>query len=803
MPTEVRALEQVWSSRLGLLPVPLLESAATAGQFVMLNGSQGNFILDVSGRNLVEDARSVAWSANVGHHVKLVDRVVEVQRWDSPSNSLERYSQESVLSDLERFHQYLERTAPRSDLSVVSHGVRIFRRLRAALGASFSGSAALEAYLVLLAAASEHADLTLLDTRKWGVGPRALEVAGALTRGDWSHLIKDLLIGRPVEQLQLQLPVLLRHAAGLLFQEAHYEAVFLKPEQLHLGIAAPAPVEIRGGSSGIGLHFTPPMLARALVEECLSRQTLTKSELTVFDPACGSGEFLREVLRQLELRGYRKSIHIIGWDISEAACSMATFVLSWEKRATGERLKFDVSCTDALSPATTWPRNVDLVIMNPPFVSWQDMAPDRRERVKELLGPIAKQRPDMASAFLWASASCLAPAGVLGSILPASLLSNSSSDALRSALSRRLRTNMVARLGSHMLFPSALVDAAFYVASNDSTAAIEPLAVWADHRSTSTSAAFRALRKLRSFGVHSVAPVVGDGFSVYPIVEAGHPDRSWAPRPYEQWSLLSSIERIQRSTVQEVFGVHQGARTGDKRTFILDRSEWMGLPKRERKYFRPAVLNASIRDGVLCDDFYAFYPYGEMRIPSERELKEVVPRYFEKWLSVRRDLLTARADLSAGKWWEHARSRKWQEVSEPKIVSTYFGGQGSFSWDARGDFVVVQGFAWLPKGKRHADERAIQTAHAYTALLNSGLVAQLLAALSNHVAGGQWDLSPRFLNEMPLPNLFRFESNESLVGRLAELGNAITSVGLKQLNAVQRGDLEETVRAAYGLGGQA
>src|SRR5437868_12361457 len=108
-------------------------------RFVMLNGAQGSFCLDVREKHPDENVRSLAWSSNVGHYISAFSDYIEVQRWDRPANSFERYSVASVATNMERFHQHLEKSSPRSDASIIAHGLRIFRSLRNGLGPSFSG----------------------------------------------------------------------------------------------------------------------------------------------------------------------------------------------------------------------------------------------------------------------------------------------------------------------------------------------------------------------------------------------------------------------------------------------------------------------------------------------------------------------------------------------------------------------------------------------------------------------------------------------------------------------------------------
>jgi hypothetical protein len=127
----------------------------------------------------------------------------------------------------------------------------------------------------------------------------------------------------------------------------------------------------------------------------------------------------------------------------------------------------------------------------------------------------------------------------------------------------------------------------------------------------------------------------------------------------------------------------------------------------------------------------------------------------------------------------------------PKLVSTYFGDEGSFGWDPGGEFAVVQGFGWLPK-KRNISSK---TGLAYLALLNSPVFAVLLSAASNSVAGGQWDLSPRFVRRIPLPDFAGGGLDLSLFGEIAQLGAEVVAGNLTAC----RSELDGLSRQAYGV----
>jgi hypothetical protein len=772
-----------------------MSEGQTESAYVLFNGTRGNFCLYLDGRSPDATSRSQAWSANVGHAVTLSGDQVLIQRWDRPEVYHPMACSE-LRSAPDLFHRRLEEDAPASELSIISHALGVFRGLRNALGPSRAGGQALKGFLYLLAAILEGEGQRQVTLSSWRLDAESEEVARSVTEADWSSLVAMLCRGSVLESLQPYLNLTLRHASGVLFQEAHYSAVFGPVYQRTLPGFAPPPVELEAETSSVGVYFTPVAVVRTLVEEALAALGTLPERLCVFDPACGSGEFLRETLRQLKLRDFKGTVHLVGFDVSKAACALADFVLGWEARGVEKQVEIEIRPCNALEDGVGWPARVDLLLMNPPFVSWRDLDPAQEEAVRRILGPYAQLRPDLSTAFLWKAVQSLGNRSVLAAVIPSSFLDGVGFRSLRAELGARLSAHLIARLGSHDVFPSARVDASLYVGGRGISTDL-PLAVWADHRLSSTSAALRALRRLRSLESASLTAAVqeGDGFSLYGTDEIGQGGESWSPRPYREWQLARSLRIL--PPVGRRFSVQQGTITGLNRVFLLGKSDWSLLPEAEKPYFRPCVLNDSIRGGHLSDDWYAFYPYGAYTLESESEVRKAVPTFFRERLRPQKSALLERRRIPPDRWWKLSEHRAWQRKATPKIVSTYFGEAGSFAWDSTGVFVVVQGYGWLPTLQKNVGlSRTVWL--AYLALLNSDVFSSLLAAHSNHVGGGQWNLSKRFVEQIPLPDLTAdFLSSERVT--LSHLGTTIHEQGLDALPRDERLRLADLALTIYSL----
>lgn len=787
-------LPQVLKERLGLFPVPLYTGGTVdqAHQFILYNGTRGNFCLDLEGSFNSESNRSVAWSANVGHYIALISEAqeayFELQRWDS--STFERYSFKSVIRSLDKFYQYLEDSTPPSDLSVVAHVTRVFRMFRTTLGREHNGQAALKGFLLLLASTADNVSRDEVDLDRWSIDQSAIDVADAIVDEDWIELRHQLLRGRSSSGLEAKPNLILRHAAGQVFQEAHYIAIFENPEQLRLPGITPAAADIDSAIPKTGLHFTPPALARTLVEEAILEVDLSQDRVTIFDPACGSGEFLREAVRQLVMQGYTGEIRLIGWDISPAARDMSAFSVGWEVRGIEDRVTIDLRIVDSLTEE--WP-DVDVIIMNPPFGSWNFMTDQQRESVKDILGSASHGKVDLAHAFIYRAAETVGSKGVLAAVIPASLFDSRSARKLREQVAEKLQATLIARLGSHHLFPGVTVDTGLYVGvREEQTREDSTLAFWADHKLSSNSAALRELRRIRHAASRTDELAIGEGYSIYP-----NPDLTsssdWAPRPYKAWRIAHFLKSF--PTVGDSFNVRQGAHTGKNKAFVISSEQFDRLPIEEKEYFRPAVTNESIRNGLLAKRNYAFYPHGRNEIVDEDALFESVPVFAEQYLLPYRDYLQNRARVPSNKWWNYSEPRSWLQIRTPKLVTTYFGRSGAFAWDKTGEFVVIQGYAWLPKKGKHL---STSLAHAYLAILNSPFFEELLSGYSNLMSGGQWNFSKRYVKDVPLPDLFGSYSSPDVITCLEEIGETISADGLSALR-LNDDEYYALVAAVYGV----
>lgn len=757
-----------WRRQLGYLPVPLFGRDGEHS-YVLLNGNKGNFCLDVDGDGGIDPmhAAAQAWSSDVDHYVALRGDTLHLLRWDQPRKWSETYRLEEIATRLALFQQYIEsKQAPR-ERSVVTRAISAYRSVRAS--ASQGGQRdALMAFIGLLWKGWQSQQPDLPMQKYWANVEEAQESAVTLLGATGIEMVlRELMRPEQANDAAPSLQLMIRHAAGRIFQEAHYLALVPIQRDLFFGGQAQP---VSPSSKTLGAFFTPTPLVRTLVEQVLLGADLNaKRNIHLFDPACGSGEFLREAVRQLDLHGYKGRVRVTGYDVSEAACLMARFGLAAEACTTGGQLDIQIHHRDALD-GEPWVHAVDICLMNPPFVAWPDMSPEQQDTVTSTLAELHQRRPDMAMAFLRKAVDTLGQGGAVGAVLPASFLDGDSSAPMREFLSTSHSLELSARLGNQSVFSDVMVDPALVVARRVGTDRKTPpaLLIWADHNPGSSDLALRALRKHERPSQPACLEDTAQ-FSIYSVPGEALTE-NWAPRPYRSARLLATL--VDKPKVGTTFSVQQGTLTGLNAAFMLETDELQGLPKGEQRFFRPAVTNNSISGGQLSEMAWVFYPHGSdlPELKTESDVAQRLKHFYRLRLIPYKEALIRRARVTEDHWWRLSEYRSWQVERRPKIVSTYFGTAGSFALDQTGDFVVVQGYGWLPKrAAEFSDERSLL---AVLATLNAPVTDVLLAGVSNNLAGGQWNLSKRFVERMPVVDVTRLAP--SLLEALAELGSKMT-----------------------------
>ena len=800
-----------WAAILGLVRVPLFHRAsgtAIGGDHaVLLNGDRGSFEFSAAeDRDLLADDRPLAWSwsAHVRHTV-IVDRQRDklyLRRWDVPTviRQFEPPSREQGAIELLRV---LHDAEPPQAPDVIHRVLGAFRLARDTCGREAPLDAVRVLNGLLLVAdgvsrgrinrgAVERARTigSALDTL--GDKERSLAEVDALRKTTLSQdlgvLAHYFLDPDPRTGLVLNPELLLRHASSKLYQEAHLD-LERSPQRSFPGMGSTSEPRGRGPRD---VRFTPANLARALVQEAIKAlRPRPRNHITVLDPACGSGIFLQEMLRELEGTARCGSVGVVGYDVSPLSVCMSRFCLNHAVRDLS-RLKAGANVEERDSLRCLWPTS-DVVVMNPPFMALTDLQPDRRTGVAEVLGDMQTGRVDISMAFVVKAVQALRPGGVLACVLPGSILHGRSGAAWRERMQHEADIVLMGRFEGYHYFPTSLVETCFLVLRRKSGRGCKqsPVQVVLAEEGAE-DAALRALRL-----PEDDARRASGGVEVFRVEPADATGENWRPLHRGVYEQRRHLLARRLPNVAALFHVRQGAMTGNNEVFVLSMERLGDLPKVERKYFRPAAGTKTIYGGQLHPIEYVFYPYSEdgLLLKSEEDLEREVPTYFRKALKPRRRVLKNRSKID--RWWGLSRFCAWQFARMPRLVSAFFGGSGSIAFDEKGDYVVVAGHGWNWRGPLPGDHPFTSTRlpWAYLALLNSTVFERILSWFSVPLEGGQFRLEPRFLSRIPLPNLAGDEMAPEVIEHLVSIGREVHRGKLEDI----RPRLDRVAAEAWGL----
>jgi SAM-dependent methyltransferase len=786
---------------LGMAISPLFTSESTdipGEHYAMLDGRRASFACSAVEASEIpqENSKNWQWSADLAHHVLITRDEVEVRSGRDPQVHCFRRS--TVETRLEEFLTFLDNSRRYTLPDVVPFLVGEFRAVWAA-GNYAEGQSALAAFLFALCAAGE-SEPGILDDPIWrrnvagdiGVGASGL-VAWEM-RAPIIECARRMRAAAPFG-LRLVPSLVLRHAAGRLFQEAH--AVL---EWKQLGLFGGASIATTPTYSPTGAYFTPVSIARLLAEWALHRWPVLPSELIIADFACGSAVFLTESLRTLERRGFKGAVRIVGRDTSDQAVMMAKVaVRAVQRDIPAMQVAVDISRADALD--ATWPE-ADIVLMNPPFRSWERMDGREREWVHGLTK--GKGRPDLSVGFVESAVRNLRPAGVLAALVPAGVLASDGLSRWRDELLERATPSLIAVLGEHGLFQHALVNVGMLaLQANTRLASGSPLCVaWSSAETGAASRAIRAIRRsISQPNEPANSPGEAAGWSITTTsIDALRQRPSWLPGAGALGQLLESINATTGTSVDQIFRVRQGIRTGANEVFIQPKKVVDTLPKREQRHFKEVVDAASFVNGDIEPQNYLFVP--EPTWATESEVSQAIPHFFNNYLQTRRESLINRKRKSSdnSRWWELTWPRFWAFDGRPRLVSKrfglYLGLYPAFARDLEGRFAVVQANAWIPDealAGGGGDEALREILTAYWWMLNSRIAIALLREYCPNVAGGQLDLEHKYVKHVPLPHLPKqFQQNPSL----QVLASSIRTRHQNRLPTIS--DRDQFAAAAFG-----
>ena len=542
-----------------------------------------------------------------------------------------------------------------------------------------------------------------------------------------------------------------KHALSRIYEK--YVALLRPHDSPQLTLFRPLPTEQRQVAHGE--VYTPQYIARFFARYLKERSTPPRfRSLSTIDPACGSGLFLRNLLElqcdpldtvDLPDSAATAFNRAVGLDIDANACAAARLSLALLRLTLTDELPISlrISQSEALGFFASRPEELgtfDAVMANPPFVRWDDLADEMRERVGEFLAPNFKGKVDLSVAFLVLAVRLLKPGGRLLFVLPHSFLLAESSRAVR-------------RFVASECHVEALVDLSEVSVFEGLGAYVVLLICQRKHEGDATAPRDAMFAKAREMVGHALQRVLqcteetSSSFAVYSVPQTAFQRDTWLMLPQAQQQLRERLDRYPKLT--ELCDLQQGLITGADAIFIRDRKD---VPSGEDRCWKPLLKDRCIPRYSLPSrvEHVVFYPFIDGRWLDAGELEERFPVTWA-WLEAHAEKLRKRAPVRRGncQWWQLAWPRRPQEMfGRAKLVVPHLTIAPRFSFDIEGRVAVSH--SPMALARERADETNLL---AYVvAVLNSTIGFWQILSFSHKYRSGYAMLEKKTLAEVRLPH---------------------------------------------------
>lgn len=746
-----------WAIDSGLLPMHLAPHKE-GERFIMLDGGYYEFCLDLDLETGAEsDYNSYAWSSDVKNYIRVVGDDVTVYNWKS--RRIDTLKLSLVEQKFNHFLKIIYSTSINSSDDVTPFLLGLFAQLRNMTQETKHPTEAMNLLFKLLISIDEE-NLDADVCRRWNI------IDTVLPEG-FDILVNSIREG--ALQIKPNLDFILRHGSGRLFEVAHRTALSFNTQRDLFG-GFSTDLTLADPISYSSLHYTPRYLVRSIVENSLKQLDKAQKSIRIFDPACGSGAFLQETLKQLKELDYPGKIEIVAFDNSEMAVSTTKFLLSYEQRKQWDELQmsFDVRVCDSV--ISEWPES-DLLLMNPPYIAMEQMKDSETkgaiwDALKELK---VRKRPNMAAAFLYKAVKALRTGGVLGTVLPSSLFLLEQYQSLREAIDSMCNLCIVAKLGN-FAFSDALTDASILIAQRKEPTRGIPLTVWCKNQEGTP---FNAIRGLRRMQYNNLTSRIEDDYNIYTPSRFPVVGQTWNTIPMKDDRLVQQLKvRVGTGDLKplsEVFSVKQGIITGIRDVFEISVIQYDSIPAKEKKLFRNVASSITIENGHVREDCYLWYPYDKngLIIRSEDQLRQY--EWAFDWLAPHKTELSQRSGIN--NWWELTWPRTWQFIPSLHLCSKRFGNSSSFAL-APPNFVIKDGNAFLFNSGNAIDSDY----YFYLAYFSSSTFEHLLSIYARTLMKG-YDLGNRNIKDIPIVDVTDNPSIRTTYAynKLVELGKMCSS----------------------------
>jgi len=536
-------------------------------------------------------------------------------------------------------------------------------------------------------------------------------------------------------------------------------------------------------------------------------------QLTICDPACGSGAFLNQALEYLiaehryidelkanlfgdafvltDLDNEILEHNLYGVDINEEAVEIARLSL-WLRTAKKDRklssLTSHIQCGNSLiadpavagDKAFNWQKafpkvfekgGFDVVIGNPPYLRVQGLKEHHAEQVKyfEEYFKSATMNYDLYVLFMEKSLSLIKENGKISFILPHKFLIADFGIGIRELFAQKRAVSKLIHFGSDLVFEEASTYTCIIELSNRINEAL-----------LYTQINPHKLQESISFNAIPFEKLSGD---------------NWQLSNNEITKILDKL-KTQPYTLENAFEkIFVGLQTSADKVYVLDNAkENNGIVvgysnsleeniEIERDFVKPFLKGQDIsRYKNLENSAFVIFPYlikqDKAESMSEKYIQEKFPKgysYLKKCETQLRARESNKMNVD-GKWFQYIYPKSLASFGQPKIISQEISLGCNLAYDKDGVFYHATTCYSFVRNKTFKSSYKY-----YLALLNSNLLWFFLKNTGTELRGGYFRFKTNYLKPFPIPA----EPDAQIEGALANRADILLEKN-KELNVINQ-----------------
>lgn len=543
-----------------------------------------------------------------------------------------------------------------------------------------------------------------------------------------------------------------------------------------------------------GIYYTPNYISKFItnlaLDKWIEKNSYAKNDIKIADISCGSGTFLVNAINKIVKDNYYKRYSsykdfllgsIFGFDIDPRAIETAKLnilqnTIIEELNGIGSyNLDNNLVVKDSLLDNID--RNFDIGIGNPPYVSSSPENLHNKE-LKEKYNDVIFGNYNTYQLFLKKSIELLNDGGILGYIVPRTLLNQKSASKLRDFIKENMQIELIVDLTDQKVFKSASIYTLILILrkvdkkyiDNSNVKVLKVNNIQENFESLQIKLSLEDKRKTRNEEVFNVD------------IESQK----------DEWYLISKSEenifniiKKQRFTLSNIANISQGVITGLNEFYIVDilnETDNTCIIRNSLDCKNYDIEKIFVKKIISSKDIAPFhikyhnkglvFPYIKNDKLPIKEIKSEYPLLY-KYLASQKDRLSKRKSLKEkSNWHVYVREQSFgMEIK--KIVSPYNSFNASFALDENGEYFMSAGVA----GGNYIILKSEYSKYylAVVGILNSRLFDWYVQNNSDVLGGKYYSYEPKYIREFPmkLNNKSMIRKIEQVVAELNKKENEI------------------------------